>query len=126
MLVRQIQVFVILALFSLAGCASFNFNKNIPWAEGVGGRNEVPKKLIVFWQDAVLNSPDSKGVRGFGARLFFYGADPNKSIKINGGLVVYAFDELNRDATNVVPDRKFVFTAEQLKSKYSKNKMGHS
>lgn len=116
----------LVAIFSLAGCASFNLSKGIPWGEGNGGNIEAPKKLVVFWQDAVLNSSEIKGIRGFGGRLLFYGNNPSKPIKVSGELVVYAFDETNRDPHNVVPDRKFVFTAEQMKSKYSKNKLGHS
>ena len=43
-----------------------------------------------------------------------------------GTLVVYAFDETNRDANNARPDRKYVFTPEQLPLHYSKSKVGHS
>ncbi len=39
---------------------------------------------------------------------------------------MYVFDETNRDPNNERPDRKYVFTKEQLASHYSKSKLGHS
>lgn len=109
-----------------AGCAGFDLKKRIPWGEGKNGEFQPPLKVATFWTEAIMNRPDAPGLRGFGGRLLFYGKDPNKPIKVKGSLVVYAFDETNRDPTNVVPDRKYVFTAEQLELHYSKNDLGHS
>ncbi|HEY2760311.1 MAG TPA: hypothetical protein VGI75_06200, partial [Pirellulales bacterium] len=71
-------------------------------------------------------SDKPKGIRGFGGRLYFYGKDPNKPVKVKGSLVVYAFDETNRDPKNVIPDKKYVFTPEQFQRKYSKSTLGDS
>ena len=40
--------------------------------------------------------------------------------------MVYAFDETDRDPSNNRPDRKYVFTPQQLPAHYSKSKIGHS
>ena len=47
-------------------------------------------------------------------------------MKGRGSLVVYAFDETDRDPANMKPDRKFVFTQEQFEKHYSKSTLGHS
>ena len=64
-------------------------------------------------------------MRGFGARIYFYEQDAQEPIKVDGTLVVYAFD-----ATNVSqmpkPEKKYVFTAEQFAKHYSKTSLGHS
>jgi hypothetical protein len=114
------------AAATLPGCANFDLRKNIPWGEGADGKLEKPMQVAAFWTSAVQNIPDRQGLRGFGGRLYFYGKNPNKPAKVKGALVVYAFDETNRDPNNIVPDKKYVFTAEQLKAKYSKSELGHS
>lgn len=111
----------------LAGCAQFNLGKNIPWQSGRNGELEPPGKVMAVWTDTVMNQAGQKPVRGFGGRLMFYGpAEGSKPIKVKGTLVVYAFDETDRDPTNPVPDRKFVFTSDQLEKHYSKSDLGHS
>jgi hypothetical protein len=56
----------------------------------------------------------------------FHAREDDKPIKVEGTLVVYAFDETNRDPRNVRPERKYVFTEEQLEKHYSKSPLGHS
>src|SRR4051812_41691763 len=116
----------IAAITALAGCADLDLRRNIPWGEGQDGKPEKPMQVVAFWSNAVQNRPDQAGLRGFGARIYFYGKNPNKPVKVNGSLVIYAFDEVNRDPNNVIPDKKYVFMADQLKAKYSKSDLGHS
>ena len=57
-----------------------------------------------------------KPLRGFGGRLYFFG--PNNSqepVKVDGTLVIYAFNETNRDPANVVPDKKIVYPVKHFK-----------
>ncbi len=113
-----------LVLLSASGCMSaFDLRKNIPWGEGT---LEAPQKVNVIWTDTIMQSPNNPPMRGFGGRLTFFdceGADPQK---VEGMLVVYAFDESRRDPANAVPDRKYVFNADQFKQHYSKSKAGNS
>jgi hypothetical protein len=117
-----------LAAAILSGCATeFDLSKGIPWDIGKVGTFETPMQVAAFWSDAVQTQPDKPtGIRGFGGRLYFYGKDPNKPVKVKGMLVVYAFDETNRDPKNVIPDKKYVFTPEQFQKKYSKSSLGDS
>src|SRR5262249_36558733 len=94
-----------------SGCAEWDMRKNIPW--GDKDKSEVPNQLVAFWTDAVQTVPGTTGKRGFGGRLYFYAKDPKKPVKVNGSIVVYGFDETNRDPKNIIPDKKFVFSAEQ-------------
>jgi hypothetical protein len=117
---------MLLALGLCGGCAKFDLKKNIPWEELPFNEPPQPMKLIPCWTDTVLQSPGRPAMRGFGGRLMFYGKKDNTPIKVEGSLVVYAFDEMNRDPNNVVPDRKFVFSVEQFKDHHSKSDRGHS
>ena len=108
------------------GCSSLDMSKGIPWGEGKDGKFDVPMQVAAFWTDAVQSQTDKPGSRGFGGRLYFYSKDPNKPVKVKGSLVVYAFDETNRDPKNVVPDKKFVFLPDQFEKKYSKSDVGPS
>jgi hypothetical protein len=115
------------ATVALAGCASsFDLRKSIPWASSDEKIHE-PLKVSAFWSNEVENRADlDHGIRGFGGRLYFYGKDPDKAVKVKGSLVIYAFDETNRDPKNMVPDKKYVFPAQALEKLYSKSQMGHS
>src|SRR5438105_528760 len=101
-------------LIFLSGCSQFDIRKNIPWLDKEDEKFGQPSKVTVLWSDAVLNEAGKKSTRGFGGRLYFYGKDQHESIKVKGALVIYGFDETDRKADNVIPDKKFVFTADQL------------
>jgi hypothetical protein len=80
----------------------------------------------VIWTDAVATTAGQAPIRGFGGRLMFYEGNNDAPVKVEGTLVVYAFDETNRDPNNAKPDCKYVITQEQLSKHYSKSKVGHS
>jgi hypothetical protein len=120
---------VVLAAASLLspGCAKFDLRKNIPWGEGKDGAIEQPMRVETVWVDTVMTRNNEAPKRGFGGRLYFFG--PNNSqepVKVDGTLVVYAFNETNRNPTNVVPDRKIVYPVKDFETLYSKSKLGHS
>jgi hypothetical protein len=115
-----------IVLLLCTGCTEFDLRKSIPWGGGFDGQFEKPMSLSAIWTDSVLQSPNRPSTRGFGGRLMFYGKTDLSAIKVEGTLIVYAFDETNRDPNNVVPDRKFVFPAEQFAKHYSKCDLGHS
>lgn len=116
---------VAILLACLGGCSHFDLRRNIPWGEGTLGELEPPGKIVACWSDTVLHQ-DGRAVRGFGGRLIFFKRADGDPIKVDGTLVVYAFDESNRDPSNPKPDRKYVFTREQLAEHHSKTKAGHS
>jgi hypothetical protein len=119
--------FCLAAAVAMTGCAKFDMRKNIPWGEGFDGRIEQPMRVEAVWVDTVLTKGDQKPIRGFGGRLYFFGPDNSQdSVKVDGTLVIYGFDETNRDPTNVIPDRKIVYPAKEFETLYSKSKLGHS
>lgn len=109
-----------------AGCAKFDIRQNIPWAKGADGDFQRPTKVVAFWTETVLTQPNQPPLRGFGGRLMFYASEDGKPVKVKGSLVVYAFNENDRDPNHLAPDRKYVFTAEQFARHYSKSPLGHS
>ncbi len=104
----------------------FDLRRNIPWRIGEVVPPKTPTKIVAIWTDAVLHQPGRPPTRGFGGRLMFYGPDESNPIKVDGTLVVYAFDEEGRSPTDVKPDRKYVFPPDQFARHYSKSKLGHS
>ena len=112
-------------VFAAAGCSQFDLKNNIPWGVGSDGKFESPMQVVPFWTTGV-QTQDDKGLRGFGARIYFYGKNPNKPVKVKGMLVIYAYDEQGHDPKNPTPDRKYVFTPEQFKAKFSKTELGPS
>lgn len=104
----------------------FNLRRDIPWRIGEVVSPKTPTKIVAVWTDAVLHQAGKPATRGFGGRLMFYGPEDNTPLKVEGTLVVYAFDEEGRLPTDVKPDRKYVFPPDQFARHYSKSKLGHS
>lgn len=106
----------------MCGCTVFDLKKRIPWMDS--DQVTAPTRMTTLWTNTILNQSGKKGVRGFGGRIMFHGKDNEKPIRVEGVLTVYAFDETTRASS--VPERKFVFTAEQFEKHYSQSKLGHS
>ncbi|KLU05732.1 putative signal peptide protein [Rhodopirellula islandica] len=86
----------------------------------------VPTRMMVMWADTVLHQPQKPGVRGFGARIYFYNEEDPDPVKVDGGLAVYAFDADDLNPNSAKPKRKFVFTADQFAEHMSNTSMGIS
>jgi len=108
------------------GCAQLDLNQSIPWIGSPEDEPAVPAKVVAVWTDAILHQPDNPPTRGFGGRLMFYSDEFDKSIPVNGTLIVYAFDEEGRRPTDAKPDRKYVFPTEHFAQHHSKSELGHS
>jgi hypothetical protein len=116
----------LLLILCLSGCTQFDLKRRIPWAEGSDGMPQAPMKVVACWTDTVMQTEGKPSMRGFGGRLSFYAQNDPKPVKIDGTLVIYAFDETDGNKSKVMPDRKFVFDAEQIKKHHSKDDRGHS
>lgn len=100
-------------------------SKKFPWFPEKKDKNP-PSRVVAIWTEAVMTRQDGPAIRGFGGRLMFYPSKGDKPIEVQGLLSIYAFDESQRKANEMKPDRKFVFTPEQLARHYSKSDLGHS
>ena len=96
-----------------------------PWSDD-GPEEGTPVRLIGTWTDTVLYQGAKTPQRGFGGRLIFYGNDGNDPILVDGQLVVYAFDETNREPTDNKPTRRYVFPPDQVARHMSKSELGPS
>jgi hypothetical protein len=85
----------------------------------------TPRQIVPVWSDTVLHQPGEPATRGFGGRIMFYGEDKHKAIRVDGTLVVYAWDD-SKGSMERTPDRKYVFPAEKLQTHYSQSRLGHS
>ena len=121
---KLILLSVVLA--TVGGCAQLDVGQPFSWPFGSDDEPGMPDKTVAIWSDTVLYRPNRPATRGFGGRLMFYNEEEEKPIKVDGTLVVYAFDEEGRHPDDVKPDRKFVFTPEQFAEHYSKSDIGHS
>ncbi len=116
-----------LLLFAATGCQLIKDRPD--WTKNPFGKEEetvVPTRMMVMWADTVLHQPQQAGVRGFGARIYFYSEDGPDPVKVDGGLAVYAFDADELNPKSAKPKRKFVFTADQFAEYMSHTSMGTS
>jgi hypothetical protein len=87
---------------------------------------KTPVRVVGSWTDAVLHRGGQKAQRGFGGRLMFYDKEGETPVLVEGQLVVYAFDETNREPTDNKPTRRYVFPADQVSRHMSKSEVGPS
>ncbi len=86
-----------------------------------------PAKVLAVWEPAVKHEAGGeKAQRGFGGRVYFHDQDAKRPIKVDGNVVVYAFDEEGRQVGDNVPTRTYFFERDDVKKLYSKSKLGHS
>lgn len=85
-----------------------------------------PARAVAVWEPAVKHNGEQTPERGFGGRVYFYDQDARKPVKVKGNVVVYAFDEENRESGDNSPTRSFFFAKDDVKKLYSKSKLGHS
>jgi hypothetical protein len=106
-----------------AGCTQLDLRKPIASILPSGDKPQAPTRMVAVWTDAVAQHPAKRASRGFGGRLMFFGRDPSEPVRVDGTLVVYAFEGRKGEAK---PDRKYVFKPEQFVNHYSQSKLGHS
>ncbi len=98
----------------------------LEWGAETGEpRSGTPRRIVATWSDTIRQKMGESAERGFGGRLYFYDneADP---IMVEGRLVVYAFDESQRDPTDHKPTRRYIFPADQLTKHMSESEIGPS
>lgn len=120
------RLVVVLLPVVLGGCKSFDLKRPIPWMVGEETATGQAMHIVGTWTDTVLYQQGRRPQRGFGGRLMFYGVDETEPLKVEGTLVVYAFDERGREPDDNRPTKKFVFPADQLAKHYSTSELGHS
>ncbi len=84
-----------------------------------------PVTMAAIWADSVYEKTGEPSVRGFGGRIFFYDEN-NTSVKADGELIVYGFDDSVKNKTEDSAQRKFVFTRDKFQSHFSENDLGAS
>jgi len=104
----------------------FSLENTWPFRDKDAPQEGTPVRMVSTWTDTVLSEPGKKPQRGFGGRIMFYEHEGKKPILVDGQLVVYAFDEAGRDATDNKPTRRYVFPADQVTMRMSKSELGAS
>ena len=115
-----------------AGCQSTTFKSGLnPFQSSVEETPEeemeaAPTRMAVIWKETAVSPVGGKATRGFGGRVYFYN-NANEPVRANGELTVYAFDDSGMEtrASNV-PDRKYVFRAEDMDNHFSETELGPS
>ncbi len=113
-------------LLSMTGCSQLQLGESNHWPFGGEDKPGTPDQVVAMWTNTVLDQTGKPATRGFGGRLMFYDGKSKDPIKVEGKLIIYAFDETGRASDNVTPDRKYVFLKEQFVKHYSESEIGHS
>jgi hypothetical protein len=113
-----------LILIIPTGCSLMSSEKfsSLPFMD----KTKVPDRIVAVWEPAVSHDEEKGAERGFGGRVMFFQNKSHEPVKVDGMVVVNAFDETARAANDTRPDKKYVFTPDQLEMLYSKSDLGHS
>ena len=123
---------LLLACILFSGCQTTKSPSFSPWSWNRPGNNKrqpavgKPTRIVAIWSHDIINTPGQLATQGFGGRLYFYD-DNNNTIPVEGQLTIHGYDDSQRsEAQGHFPDKKFVFTPEQLKQHYGKSELGAS
>lgn len=128
-----------LAVIALSVCGGCQWNKGGSWkfahanpvrwfkGEEAKPEPEIPERIVTSWTSTTLTKPGQTPQRGFGGRIVFLGKEKQEEpVRVEGQLVVYAFDETDRPSYETQPTRRYVFPAEQFGLYETSNKLGSS
>lgn len=123
-------------LLSVPGCASskksWKYARSGDFKRAVGLESdkplppEIPNRIVSTWTDTVLQRTGQTPQRGFGGRLMFFMPGSKDPVRVDGQLVVYAFDETDREKHETHPTRKYVFPREEFARHESESQLGPS
>ncbi|MEQ8615805.1 MAG: hypothetical protein RIB44_04350 [Lacipirellulaceae bacterium] len=130
-----LSVLLTLAILATLGCSStksdgWKFAKSWDVRMAVGLKSDepeapqTPSRLVCSWTQAVHHQGGSQPKRGFGGRIVFFKRDSDLPVRVDGQLVVYAFDESDREAHETHPTKRFIFPPEQFVRHESSTKLG--
>lgn len=120
---RPAAILLATLVLCCGGCQSLNVKSPFPWERDAAKKS--PDKIMAVWTDAVKTEPGKPSERGFGGRVFFYD-NQGKTMKVDGEVSIYLFDDDSRLEDAQTPEKKFVFPAETLALRYSKCSLGDS
>lgn len=134
---RTQAICCLLAIAATTGCSmgksgSWNFAKSLNPRHAFGKKQDeivepqVPTRLVSTWTETTLHRTGEQGKRGFGGRLLFFNHEGEDAIRVDGQLVVYAYDENGRAAHETHPTRRYVFPADQFVRHESSTNLGAS
>jgi hypothetical protein len=131
---RTLPLLLLVAITT--GCAAGSKNKwkfaNLDPRRTFGGKKDeaekpepqAPTRLVATWTEAVLNTAGEKPKRGFGGRVAFFNRESDDPVRVDGQLVVYAFDETARKSHETQPTRKYIFPAAEVVRHESNSALG--
>ena len=105
---------------------SWDIRRAVGWKQDEIAPPQIPSRLVSTWTETTLNRTGETPQRGFGGRLLFFDEGSEDSIRVAGQLVVYAYDDSEREAHETQPTRRFVFPSEQFVRHESASKVGPS
>ncbi|NOY43410.1 MAG: hypothetical protein GXP26_16445 [Planctomycetes bacterium] len=132
-----ISLGLVIATIASVGCSAgkstnWKFAKSWDIRRAVGLKSnkplppEMPERMATSWTNTVLTKPGTKAKRGFGGRIMFFGSNGDAPVRVDGQLVVYAFDESLGDPNVIHPTRRYVFPREQFVRHESESQLGPS
>ncbi|MDC0935509.1 hypothetical protein OAS39_04420 [Pirellulales bacterium] len=129
---RTCRVVVAVMLCAAVGCTSGKSDDwkfagvwAPPWSERKP-EPQIPARMVTSWTHTVLHRTGETPQRGFGGRMLFFGTQSDEPIRVAGQLVVYAFDESDRQPHETQPTRRYIYPVDQFARLESDTKLGAS
>lgn len=121
---RRAHCLALVFVTATCGCSTLDLSKAQSLWPAASEKPQQPASIVAIWSEGVVHQASVPPIRGYAGRILFYDASGAKPVKVDGTLTVYAFDETGRSKADTRPDRKYVFTPEQLANRYDPVKVG--
>ena len=124
----RVSIGVLVFLLFVSGCHTPLALKQVqaknPFAKNAA---KTPVKVVDAWNSYAQTTPNGAVMRGMAGRVHFYDNHRgDKTVKVDGDLMVYVFDGNETDPAHTKPLKIFQFNAETLEKHYSfQQPVGH-
>jgi hypothetical protein len=106
--------------------ASWDIRQAVGFGKDDKPAPEIPHRLVSTWSDVVYNRAGQPSQRGFAGRITFLKNGSENPVRVDGQLVVYAFDETGREPFKTEPTKRYVYPAEEFAKYESDTPLGPS
>ena len=120
---NYISAVLLFGICCAGGCTQLDLATDWDWYGN--DKVKVPNNIVCFWKDTVRVKTGEPSTRGFGGRVYFYEPANPKPIKVDGQLIVYAFEDEGFDPKYSKPARHFIFTEETFSKHHIESDLGH-
>ncbi|MHC4878666.1 MAG: hypothetical protein ACYTGL_19630 [Planctomycetota bacterium] len=116
---RSIAILILLTS-GLTGCSTVELADRPPRTH----QSATASKCLCLWQQTEAQRSDGQAVRGFGGQVYFFPAEGEKPVSVDGTVHVFLFDDVGSSDEQARPIYETTFSSVEWNSMLSESQFG--